>query len=181
MGHWETFCYPGIIILPICLPGRNKIPGRNGTGISTVMKAENCMAEGKSGIWNVMFRSGQKHYFIGPPVCPRIMINRLKNDAPHTRVLTGSCHTGKPRIKRVRLSESPLCMKVWWKRGHHNASYLIGTFLLDLNAMLLHQIVSSAPGHPGEVILQLQCTANGDIEISKGTTNARLKIGNFRV
>ena len=107
---------------------------------------------------------------------PLDMFERLNANSQCTRKWTGNDRVNKNHYGRVRLNESPLCLKLYWKIGDKSASRLIGAYRFDLRRLLTAGYIRNAPGYPGEVILRFQ-NNQGIIQIAVNRKSSALNIG----
>lgn len=94
------------------------------------------------------------------------MINQLNDDAVCSREWTGNDRVQRHHFGRVRLNESPLDIRLYWKKDDNSPRRLIGAYRIDLRALLRHCYIRETGGQPGEVILRFQRTDEGNIQIA---------------
>lgn len=108
------------------------------------------------------------------------MIKRLDDNSECSREWNGNDRVNQNYFGRVRLNESPLSIRLHWKKDDNSPSQLIGAYSIDLEFLLQEGYVRKAEGYPEEVILRFQRTDEGEIQIAINTRERGLKIGVFK-
>jgi hypothetical protein len=94
------------------------------------------------------------------------MIKQLNDDAVCSREWNGNDRVKRHYFGRVRLNESPLNLRLYWKNDDNSPRQLIGAYRIDLKSLLKAGYIREARGHSGEVILRFQRTDGGKIQIA---------------
>jgi len=77
----------------------------------------------------------------------------------------------------VPLSESPLRIRLSWKRGPNDPTRLVGEFDLDLRALLSDGYVREERGTPGSIRLRFYHGMDGMIYVQTNAKGPALWIG----
>lgn len=107
------------------------------------------------------------------------MVNLLDDKSVCSREWTGNDRVNQNFFGRVRLDESPLHIRLYWKKHDNAPRKLIGAYRLDLDSLLDGGYLREVEGYPGEVLLRFQRANGGDIEIAINNHEPALKIGTF--
>jgi hypothetical protein len=106
------------------------------------------------------------------------MWERLPDDHRYDRNWTGNdARAARDYFDRVRLDESPLVLRLSWRRDRHTPSRLVGVFRLDLHALLRDGYVYVPDNHPKEVVLRFLHTPSDEIQIVRNQRSPALTIG----
>ncbi|MEI7671051.1 MAG: hypothetical protein WCK00_02945 [Deltaproteobacteria bacterium] len=93
------------------------------------------------------------------------MITRINNAAPCTREWTLNERVNGNVFGRVRKRESPLRMRLYWKRDDEATRQLVGAYELNLHALKTAGYVRELNNNQGEVFLRFQ-SAGKSIQIA---------------
>ena len=108
------------------------------------------------------------------------MVTRLDDNSKCTRNWTGNDRVSRHYFGRVRLNESPLRIKLYWKADDKAPRKLIGAYQIDLKSLLEEGYIRRVTGSQKEVILRFQRANSGEIQIAINREGRALKIGAFR-
>ena len=84
------------------------------------------------------------------------MITRLENLDPEARTWTINDRVNANYFSWVRLDENPLVINLYWKEDDKADKQFIGSYRLDLPALLKSGYLREDANHPGEVFLRFQ-------------------------
>ena len=107
------------------------------------------------------------------------MVIKLKDNAICSREWTGNDRVNHNHFGRIRINESPLKIRLFWKMDDNSPRELIGCYKLDLIKLLNEGYIREIDNSPGEVILRFQRTNIGRIQISVNKSSPALTIGTF--
>ena len=114
---------------------------------------------------------------------PPTRMSHLVKRVPHSgtsvfrRDWTGNDESARNHHGRVSLNESPLKLRLSWKRSSKESSHLIGVYELDLNALLAAGYVRVEPGTENEIRLRFHHGRDGLIYIQVNSKEPGLPIG----
>jgi hypothetical protein len=106
------------------------------------------------------------------------MIKQIKNAAQCTRKWTLNERVNGNHFGRVRKNESPLRIRLYWKRNDEAPRKLVGAYELDLYALKKAGYVRDLNNSREEVLLRFQSTGK-KIQIARKRTALALDIGNI--
>lgn len=105
------------------------------------------------------------------------MVKQLDDNAKYSREWNGNDRVNQHYFGRVRLKETPLDIRLYWKNDDNSPRQLIGVYRIDLKSLLETGYIREAKGDSGEVILRFQRTDGGKIQIAVNAQSRALTIG----
>jgi hypothetical protein len=106
------------------------------------------------------------------------MITRIENAAQRMREWTLNERVNGNVFGRVRINQSPLLLRLYWKLNDISLEQFIGAYKLELNALVTAGYVRDLNNGRGEVLLRFQ-SENRLIQIAMNRSAPALTIGNI--
>lgn len=116
-----------------------------------------------------------------PPASMSNLVQKVPNKGASDiqRNWTGNDENGRHHHGKVRLTESPLKLRLCWRKTSRDPSSLIGIFELDLQGLLRSDYIRSEPGSENEVRLRFYHGLDNVIYIQVNMKKPALPIGNI--
>jgi hypothetical protein len=114
-----------------------------------------------------------------PPAGMSYLVQKVPNEdaSDIRRNWTGNDENDRHHHGKVPLIESPLRLRLHWRKSSRDPSCLIGIFDLDLHALLRAGYIRPEPGSENEVRLRFYHGLDNVIYIQVNSKKAALPIG----